>query len=306
MMLKEMMNTRQAVKSVEGYNTLSRREQDKIAGESGLMICWIFGPMLLLIPLYFLLPEAWFENCLGSATFLSIAGLFVGLYQVEKNRQIQDEGSAIGAALVFFFVVFGFGCLWQVHFLLAIAFAAALIWYAKVYITEADKYNKYIREVKGKFIGYYCRFPKTKYPEIVALFKIHGIKRMDVCIYKEPMLTNLPYQNEYERLTKQMEAEQGAYAEKLFEPVVKHFLDVTGLEIGKTYTLKQHPVIRSKISYLVTLTDNLSSENGFVTTKEGLSFFAEEERKRKEEADRIFQEAEKKRQEDAARKQQEQ
>ena len=273
MMLKEMMNTRQAVKSVEGYNTLSRREQDKIAGESGLLICWIFGPMLLLIPLYFLLPEAWFENCLGSATFLSIAGLFVGLYQVEKNRQIQDEGSAIGAALVFFFVVFGFGCLWQVHFLLAIAFAAALIWYAKVYITEADKYNKYIREVKGKFIGYYCRFPKTKYPEIVALFKIHGIKRMDVCIYKEPMLTNLPYQNEYERLTKQMEAEQGAYAEKLFEPVVKHFLDVTGLEIGKTYTLKQHPVIRSKISYLVTLTDNLSSENGFVTTKEGLSFF---------------------------------
>lgn len=175
-----------------------------------------------------------------------------------------------------------------------------------MYITEADKYNKYIREVKGKFIGYYCRFPKTKYPEIVALFKIHGIKRMDVCIYKEPMLTNLPYQNEYERLTKQMEAEQGAYAEKLFEPVVKHFLDVTGLEIGKTYTLKQHPVIRSKISYLVTLTDNLSSENGFVTTKEGLSFFAEEERKRKEEADRIFQEAEKKRQEDAARKQQEQ
>ena len=108
-----------------------------------------------------------------------------------------------------------------------------------MYITEADKYNKYIREVKGKFIGYYCRFPKTKYPEIVALFKIHGIKRMDVCIYKEPMLTNLPYQNEYERLTKQMEAEQGAYAEKLFEPVVKHFLDVTGLEIGKTYTLKQ-------------------------------------------------------------------
>jgi len=141
MMLKEMMNTRQAVKSVEGYNTLSRREQDKIARESGLLICWIFGPMLLLIPLYFLLPEAWFENCLGSATFLSIAGLFVGLYQVEKNRQIQDEGSAIGAALVFFFVVFGFGCLWQVHFLLAIAFAAALIWYAKVYITEADKYN---------------------------------------------------------------------------------------------------------------------------------------------------------------------
>lgn len=37
MMLKEMMNTRQAVKSVEGYNTLSRREQDKIAGESGLL-----------------------------------------------------------------------------------------------------------------------------------------------------------------------------------------------------------------------------------------------------------------------------
>ena len=205
-----------------------------------------------------------------------------------------------------FFVVFGFGGLWQVHFLLAIAFAAALIWYAKVYITEADKYNKYIREVKGKFIGYYCRFPKTKYPEIVALFKIHGIKRMDVCIYKEPMLTDLPYRNEYERLTKQMEAEQGAYAEKLFEPAVKHFLDVTGLEIGEVYTLKQHPVIRSKISYLVTLTDNLSSENGFVTTKEGLSFFAEEERKRKEEADRIFQEAEKKRQEDAARKQQEQ
>ena len=51
MMLKEMMNTRQAVKSVEGYNTLSRREQDKIAVESGLLICWIFGPMLLLIPL---------------------------------------------------------------------------------------------------------------------------------------------------------------------------------------------------------------------------------------------------------------
>ena len=41
-MLKKMMNTRQAVKSVEGYNTLSRREQDKIAGESGLLICWIF------------------------------------------------------------------------------------------------------------------------------------------------------------------------------------------------------------------------------------------------------------------------
>ena len=33
--VKEMMNTRQAVKSVEGYNTLSRREQDKIARESG-------------------------------------------------------------------------------------------------------------------------------------------------------------------------------------------------------------------------------------------------------------------------------
>ena len=32
-MLKKMMNTRQAVKSVEGYNTLSRREQDKIAGD---------------------------------------------------------------------------------------------------------------------------------------------------------------------------------------------------------------------------------------------------------------------------------
>lgn len=271
-MLKKMMNTRQAVKSVEGYNTLSRREQDKIAGESGLLICWIFGPILLLIPLYFLLPEIWFENCLWSAVVLSIAGLFVGLYQVEKNCQIQDEGSAIGAALVFFFVVFGFGGLWQVHFLLAIAFAAALIWYAKVYITEADKYNKYTREVKGKFIGYYCRFPKTKYPEIVALFKIHGIKRMDVCIYKEPMLTDLPYRNEYERLTKQMEAEQGAYAEKLFEPAVKHFLDVTGLEIGEVYTLKQHPVIRSKISYLATLTDNLSSENGFVTTEEGLSF----------------------------------
>jgi hypothetical protein len=78
--------------------------------------------------------------------------------------------------------------------------------------------------------------------------------------------------------------------------------DVTGLEIGEVYTLKQHPVIRSKISYLATLTDNLSSENGFVTTEEGLSFFAEEERKRKEEADRIFQEAEKKRQEDATRK----
>ena len=45
-----------------------------------------------------------------------------------------------------------------------------------------------------------------------------------------------------------------------------------------------------------------ASENGFVTTEEGLSFFAEEERKRKEEADRIFQEAEKKRQEDATRK----
>ena len=36
-----------------------------------------------------------------------------------------------------------------------------------------------------------------------------------ICIYKEPMLTNLPYQNEYERLTKQMElAEQGAYADE--------------------------------------------------------------------------------------------
>ena len=58
MMLKKMMNTRQAVKSVEGYNTLSRREQDKIARESGLLICWIFGPILLLIPLYFLLPES--------------------------------------------------------------------------------------------------------------------------------------------------------------------------------------------------------------------------------------------------------
>lgn len=79
-MLKKMMNTRQAVKSVEGYNTLSRREQDKIAGESGLLICWIFGPILLLIPLYFLLPEIWFENCLWSAVVLSIAGLFVGLY----------------------------------------------------------------------------------------------------------------------------------------------------------------------------------------------------------------------------------
>ena len=54
MMLKEMMNTRQAVKSVEGYNTLSRREQDKIARESGLLICWIFGPMLLLNLLYWL------------------------------------------------------------------------------------------------------------------------------------------------------------------------------------------------------------------------------------------------------------
>ena len=84
-MLKKMMNTRQAVKSVEGYNTLSRREQDKIAGESGLLICWIFGPILLLIPLYFLLPEIWFENCLWSDVVLSIAGLFVGLYQVEKN-----------------------------------------------------------------------------------------------------------------------------------------------------------------------------------------------------------------------------
>ena len=87
-MLKKMMNTRQAVKSVEGYNTLSRREQDKIAGEFGLLICWIFGPILLLIPLYFLLPGIWFENCLWSAVVLSIAGLFVGLYQVEKNRQI--------------------------------------------------------------------------------------------------------------------------------------------------------------------------------------------------------------------------
>ena len=41
MMLKEMMNTRQAVKSVEGYNTLSRREQDNKAGETGLLICRI-------------------------------------------------------------------------------------------------------------------------------------------------------------------------------------------------------------------------------------------------------------------------
>lgn len=78
MMLKEMMNTRQAVKSVEGYNTLSRREQDKIARESGLLICWIFGPMLLLIPLYFLLPEAWFENCLGSATFSLLQDYLLG------------------------------------------------------------------------------------------------------------------------------------------------------------------------------------------------------------------------------------
>lgn len=53
MMLKEMMNTRQAVKSVEGYNTLSRREQDKIARESGLLICWIFGPMLFVNSIVF-------------------------------------------------------------------------------------------------------------------------------------------------------------------------------------------------------------------------------------------------------------
>ena len=54
--------------------------------------------MLLLIPLYFLLPEAWFENCLGSATFLSIAGLFVGLYQVEKMC-IRDSSSIVTFAL---------------------------------------------------------------------------------------------------------------------------------------------------------------------------------------------------------------
>ena len=79
---------------------------------------------------------------------------------------------------------------------------------------------------------------------------------MDVCIYKEPMLTeDLPYQNELRTLNEaRWIAEQGAYAEKLFEPVVKHFLDVTGLEIGKTYTIKAaSQLIRSrKISYLVT------------------------------------------------------
>ena len=88
-MLKKMMNTRQAVKSVEGYNTLSRREQDKIAGESGLLICWIFGPILLLIPLYFLLPEIWFENCLWSAVVLSCRTI---CWAVSGREKLPDSG----------------------------------------------------------------------------------------------------------------------------------------------------------------------------------------------------------------------
>lgn len=44
---------------------------------------------------------------------------------------------------------------------------------------------------------------------------------------------------------------QQAYLE-----AVGRFSDITHLEIGKTYTLKQHPIFRSKISYCMRFTQN--------------------------------------------------
>lgn len=127
--MKHIMNDVQTVKSIDAYQNMTNVQKERFRKESGLLIAYIFVPWLLLIPCYFVLSKSHFEDAICTAGVLSVVGLFYGLYKVAKQREFDGEGDMIIYVLRFFFVVYGFGILWQVHWLLGIAFAAAVVWY---------------------------------------------------------------------------------------------------------------------------------------------------------------------------------
>lgn len=113
--MKHIMNDVQTVKSIDAYQNMTNVQKERFGKESSLLIAYIFVPWLLLIPCFFALSKSHFEDAICTAGVLSVVGLFYGLYKVAKQREFDGEGDMIIYVLRFFFVVYGFGILWQVH-----------------------------------------------------------------------------------------------------------------------------------------------------------------------------------------------
>lgn len=60
----------------------------------------------------------------------------------------------------------------------------------------------------------------------------------------------------YGARTKEQEKEQDEYTNKVVSEALDHFNALTRLEIGQTYTLKRHPIFRSKFIYCAQLTEH--------------------------------------------------
>ena len=241
--------------ALEGYLSLPPKEQTKVVKEAFILFAFIFIPIIGLILFGFYGPQEYFEIAIEIFALASIVGLFTGLYLVAKIRQKNDEdGSTIMFVVKFFVVLFSFSFLYVIHWMLDVIFAAFLVWLFYVCFKEDADYSKYTREVQGKFIGYklksayfehpaYCHSAYTS-PVLIPVFEVKRKRIEDYSMYHDSAHIDT-------KLEKNDVKNQQAYLE-----AVDRFFDITHLEIGKTYTLKQHPIFRSKISYCMRFTQN--------------------------------------------------
>jgi hypothetical protein len=85
----------------------------------------------------------------------------------------------------------------------------------------------------------------------------------------------------YGARTKEQEKEQDEYTNKVVSEALDHFNALTRLEIGQTYTLKRHPIFRSKFIYCAQLTEH--RWGNCITDDEGKRVLEEEKLKKEEE-----------------------
>ena len=250
--MKHIMNDVQTVKSIDAYQNMTNVQKERFRKESGLLIAYIFVPWLLLIPCYFVLSKSHFEDAICTAGVLSVVGLFYRLYKVAKQREFDGEGDMIIYVLRFFFVVYGFGILWQVHWLLGIAFAAAVVWYIYTYFKEVNNYETYTKEVQGMFVGCKHEESSVEHVMVIPVFKVGRKLYRDESNFIDRGKNKILH---YGAHTKEQEKEQDEYTNKVVSEALNHFNALTCLEIGQTYTLKRHPIFRSKVIYCAQLTE---------------------------------------------------
>ena len=257
--MRTIINLVSSKQALEGYLSLPPKERASVLNEVLITFAFVFTPAIGLAIFGFFGPWEYMEIALEIFIIASIAGLFAGMYLVAKIRQKKGEdSSAIMFVVGLFVLIFVFTFLSAVHWILDVLLAVLLVWLFYVYFKESADYSKYTREVQGKFIGYklgseYFQHPGDCHsayvsPVLTPVFEVKRKKIVDYSGYHDSAHLDIESED--------MSEESKAKNHQAYLEAADRFFAITHLEVGKTYTLKQHPIFRSKISYCMQFTQN--------------------------------------------------